>query len=172
MPKTVREVVAVFDHVNSLDNAVSALQNHGFDESAFSLLATENVVEEKLGRRYRRVKEVEDNPRIPREFFFSRASRLAREYLPAPLLASAGALLLAVTGSTLPVLIAAGSGALFGAALGVLMHQHDAMRVQEQLARGGLLLWVQVRNAQQEETARKVLREHSAHDVHAHAIAA
>ena len=41
----------------------------------------------------------------------------------------------------------------------------------EQLERGGLLLWVNVRNAVEEETALEILRAHSAHDVHAHEIA-
>jgi hypothetical protein len=35
-----------------------------------------------------------------------------------------------------------------------------------------LLLWVNVRNADEEQTALEVLRAHSAHDVHIHEIAA
>jgi hypothetical protein len=71
-----------------------------------------------------------------------------------------------------PVLVAAGAGGLLGAALGRMMHERHADRVQEQLARGGLLLWVNVRNAGEEETALEVLRAHAAHDVHVHDIAA
>jgi hypothetical protein len=52
------------------------------------------------------------------------------------------------------------------------MHEHHASRVQEQLARGGLLLWVNVRNAHEENAALEILRAHSAHDVHVHEIAA
>jgi hypothetical protein len=52
------------------------------------------------------------------------------------------------------------------------MHERQAARVREQLDRGGLLLWVNVRNTGEEETAQKVLRSRSAHDVHAHAISA
>jgi hypothetical protein len=46
------------------------------------------------------------------------------------------------TGTILPVVIAAGGGALIGAALGRLMHERHAVRVREQLERGDLLLWV------------------------------
>lgn len=170
MPQLIREVVAVFDDTKALDDAVYDLQSQGFDRAAFSLLANEAAVEQKLGRRYKNVKEVEDDPNVPRDTFFSRISRLEAEYLPAPALAAVGVLAVAGIGTMLPVLIAAGGGALLGATLGQVMHQHFAVRVQEQLERGGLLLWVNVRNATEEVTATNVLRKHSAHDVHAHDV--
>jgi hypothetical protein len=172
MPETIREVVAVFDDVESLDAAVYALETRGFDRAAFSLLASEEAVAEKLGHRYQQVEEVEYEPKVPRETFFSRVSRLEAEYLPAAALASVGAVMLAGIGSVLPAVIAAGSGALIGAALGRLIHERYAQRVQEQLSRGGLVLWVNVRDDSQEKAALEVLRAHSAHDVHAHKIAA
>jgi hypothetical protein len=172
MPDTLREVVAVFDDTKALDDAVFALESHGFDRAALSLLASEAAVEEKLGHRYQQVKEVEDDPNAPRATFFSRVSRLESEYLPAPILAAIGALMVAGMGAVLPVVVAAGTGAALGAALGRVLHEHQATRVNEQLARGGLLLWVNVRNSQEEKTALRVLREHSAHDVHVHEVAA
>ncbi|MGB8362921.1 MAG: hypothetical protein WCE20_00125 [Rhizomicrobium sp.] len=172
MSDTIREVVAVFDDTKALEDAVYALETRGFDRAAFSLLASEEAVEQKLGHRYQKVQEIEDSPDVPRETFFSRVSRLEAEYLPAPALAAVGAIVLAGVGTILPALIAVGTGALIGAALGRVMHEHYATRVQEQLARGGLLLWVNVRNAQEEKTALEVLRAHSAHDVHAHDLTA
>jgi hypothetical protein len=166
-----REVVAVFDDLETLENAVYELATQGFDRAAFSLLATEDAVADKLGHRYQQVKEVEDDPKVPRATFFSRISRLEAEYLPAPALAAIGAVALAGTG-TLPVLIAVGGGALIGAALGRLMHEHNTTRVHEQLDRGGLLLWVNVRNLREENMALKILRSHSTHDVHTHVITA
>lgn len=172
MPKTIREVVAVFDDPKALEDAVFALETSGFDRAAFSLLASEKVVKQKLGHRYQQVKDVEDEPNVPRDTFFSRVSRWEADCLPAPALAAVGAFMLIGTASVLPVLVAAGAGALLGAALSRMMHEDHATRVQEQLARGGLLLWVNVRGAKEEETALEVLRAHSAHDVHAHDIAA
>ena len=172
MPTAIREVVGVLDDTNTLDEVVYALQTRGFDRAAFSLLGSEAAVVKKLGHRYQRVKDVEDDPKAPRDTFFSHASRLEADYLPAPALAAVGAVILIGTGGVLPVVIAASAGALLGAALGRLMHERHAIRVQEQLARGGLLLWVNVRNPGEEQTAMDVLREHSAHDVHAHEIAA
>ena len=172
MPEFTREVVAVFDDAEALDEAVYALETRGFDRAAFSLLASEEAVAQKLGHRYRRAKETEDNPEVPRETFFSRVSRLEAEYLPTPALAAVGALILAGTGTILPAVIAAGGGALIGAALGRMMHERHATRVREQLERGGILLWVNIRNVHEEETALEVLRARSAHDVHVHEIAA
>jgi len=171
MAKTIREVVAVFDDTKSLDAAVYALQARGLDRAAFSLLASEAAVAEKVGHRYRQVKDVEDDPDVPRSTFFSRVSRLETDYLPAPILASVGALVLFGVGTFLPVLVAAGTGGLIGVALSRVLHEQHAARVQEQLTHGGLLLWVNVRNTTEEETAMEVLRAHSAHDVHAHDIA-
>jgi len=172
MPEIMREVVAVFDNTNALDKAVYALETRGFDRAAFSLLASEEAVAQKLGHRYRRVRDTEDDPDIPRETFFSRVSRLEAEYLPAPALAAVGALILAGTGTILPAVVAASGGALIGAALGRLMHERYAVRVREQLERGGLLLWVNVRNAREETTALEILPMYSAHDVHCHEIPA
>jgi hypothetical protein len=171
LPKTIREVVAAFDDAAALDSAVFDLETHGFDRAAFSVLTTEATVARELGHRYRQVQDVEDNPRVPRETFFSRMSRLEAEFLPAPGLASLGWLTLAGVGGGLPAVIAAGVGGLIGAVLGGLIQQHYAARIQEQLAMGGIVLWVNVRNSAEEEQALLTLRGHGAHDVHAHELA-
>ncbi len=168
--QTIREAVAVFDDPEKLEGAVFALETHGFDRAAFSLLADEATVERKLGYRYRRVAEMEDVAVAPRETFFSKVSRVEAEYgLPVGL-AFIGAVALAGIAGTLPVLIVAGGGATIGAVLGSMMHRHHAQRIEEQLARGGLLLWVNVRDAAQEKAAVEILSAHSAHDVHVNEI--
>lgn len=170
MVQVQREVVAAFDTAEALEDAVYALETKGFDRAAFSLLANEETVERKLGQRYRRVEDMEDNPAAPRETFFSHASRLEADILPTPLFASVGALMFAGSGFGLAALVAAGSGAVLGAALSGLLYHHNAERVREQLERGGLLLWVNVRNAQDVRTATEVLAGQHAHDVHVHEV--
>jgi len=61
--------------------------------------------------------------------------------------------------------------ALYRMGYAIVASSHHAVAVQEQLKRGGLVLWVNVRDAREEKTALDVLREHSAHDVHVHDIA-
>jgi len=171
MPNSIREIVAAFDEPGALDRAVFALETEGFDRAAFSVLATEETVAGALGHRYQQVREVEDDPRVPRETFFSRMSRLEAEAFPAPALASLGWLALAGIGGPIPAVVAAGAGGLIGAVLGGMIHHHHAARVQEQLTRGGLVLWVSVRDAAAEEKAMRILQEQGAHDLHAHSIA-
>lgn len=174
MSNQIREVAAVFDDTEALDKAVFDLETHGFDRAAFSLLASEHAVQQKLGRRYRRVEEMEDEPKAPRETFFSKASRLEAEFGLAPALALVGATAVGLgsTAITLPILIAAGSGAAIGAALGRMIYRHHAERLQEQLERGGLLLWVNVRNPDEERKAITILEAHAGRHVHAHDLAA
>jgi len=172
MSDEIREVVAAFDDPAALDRAVFALETQGFDRAALSVLATEDTVASALGHRYQQVRDVEDDPKVPREAFFSRMSRLEAETFPAPALASLGWLMLAGVGGGIPAIIAAGAGGLIGAALGGLIHHHYAVRIQEQLARGGVVLWVSVRDAAAEATAKQTLQAEGAHDVHVHKLAA
>jgi hypothetical protein len=59
-----------------------------------------------------------------------------------------------------------------GALLGKLYGQGQQTFMQEQLDRGGVLLWVHLRDATAEERALDVLRRHGARDVHMHDIPA
>jgi hypothetical protein len=72
MAHTVREAVAVFDTEQQLEAAVDEIESHGFDRAEISLLAGEDTVEAKLGHRYRRITEAEDDPNAPRLSFVSR----------------------------------------------------------------------------------------------------
>ena len=56
MVEAIREVVGVFDDPGALEKAVFALETHGFDRAAFSLLAAPPLLQhaapshERLGR--------------------------------------------------------------------------------------------------------------------------
>ena len=174
----VTEAVAVFQDVGDLDGAVEALQSAGFKRADISLLASEEAVEKKLGHRYERVEELEDDPKAPRVAYRTRESVGETEdviigsmtYLPAVLaagtvVASAGVVAAAVTGTAI-------AGALIGTVLARWLDKSHAEHLQEQLEHGGLLLWVRTRDQQQEQTALKVLLEHSGTDVHVHRLPA
>src|SRR5918995_1111712 len=70
----VTEAVAVFHDVSDLDAAVGELRAAGFGHDDISLLATEQAVNRKLGHRYERVEELEDDPAAPRIAYRTRAS--------------------------------------------------------------------------------------------------
>jgi hypothetical protein len=174
----VTEAVAVFDEVSELDATVEALEAAGFKRGDISLLATEDAVERKLGHQYQRVEELEDDPDVPRVAYRTRASLGDSEdriigsltYLPAvvaagTVVASAGVVAAAVTGTAI-------AGALIGTVLARWLDKHHAEHLQEQLDRGGLLLWVRTPDEDAERRALEVLTQHSAHDVHIHQLPA
>src|SRR5690606_7256318 len=121
--RSVSEAVAVFHDVSDLDAAVEELRAAGFPKDDISLLATEDAVEKKLGHRYQRVEELEDDPDAPRVAYRTRTSLGESEdrligsltYLPAvvaagTVVASAGVVAAAVTGTAI-------AGALIGTVL-------------------------------------------------------
>lgn len=171
MTHSVREVVAVFDDVKALERAVTDLEAKGFGRSAISLLASEEAVKQKLGERYQRVEQMEDNPKAPRETFLTWISQLDPGFGLKPALAFVGTLV--AMGShaiVLPILIGTGGGTLIGAALRRLLRHHQAELLDEQIQRGGLLLWVNVRDRKEEKEALSLLKAHDAHHVHAHSL--
>jgi len=175
---TVTEAVAVFHDVGALDLAVEDLRKAGFRRGDISLLASEDAVEKKLGHRYERVEDLEDDPQAPRVAYRTRASLGDTEgvivgsltYLPAVLaagtvVASTGIVAAAVTGTAI-------AGALIGTVLARWLGEHHAQHLGEQLEHGGLLLWVRTRDKEQEESALRILLDHAGADVHLHQLPA
>jgi hypothetical protein len=72
--KTIREAVGVFKTADTLQKAIDELMSSGFDRAELSLLAAEHTVEEKLGHKYRKVAELEDDVTIPRTCYVSNES--------------------------------------------------------------------------------------------------
>jgi hypothetical protein len=168
-PPTIRETVGVFDRPETLQEAIDDLLSSGFDRAELSLLAGEKTVDEKLGHKYRKIAELEDDPIVPRCCYVSTESIGDAEggligglmYVGAT--AAAGAVV--ASGGTLALVIATaavagGVGGLFGS----LLH------LQEQLDHGGLLLWVRTWDAERETRASEILSRHSGRDVHVHTL--
>jgi len=170
----IREVVAVFNDSEMLEKAIWDLESQGIKRGAFTLLANEDATKKKLGERYRRVDEMEDNPSAPRETFFAWASRQHDEFGLVPAFVFAGAVVgVALGGAPLPFLIATGSGGIVGVALRqwIRRFSYHAVQLHEQLERGGLLLWVNVRDHDEEKKATAILKAHKGQHVHAHDLA-
>ena len=173
----VREAVGIFANVTDLEVAIDELQSSGFERAELSLMASEHAVEEKLGHKYRKTSELEDDPSVPRTHYVSAESVGAAEgaLIGAPLyiagLAAFGAIL-ASGGTLLAALVAGvvagGTGGLLGAVLASKVGEHHAQAYEEALAHGGLLLWVRTWTADDEARAIAILKAHSGRDVHVH----
>ena len=77
-----------------------------------------------------------------------------------------GALITATGVTVLSGGVAAGLGALL---VGAVAHHH-AVKIETQLAQGGLILWVKTPDSASEERALSVLRRCGGTSVHAHTI--
>ncbi len=173
---TVREAVAVMEDVDSLEAAVDELREAGFAADAISLLAGSATVERKLGRMYERVEELEDDPAAPRTAFVSSQTVERREdmivgsmtTLPTliaagTVVASAGAVAAAIAGTAV-------TGALIGKVLANWMDKRHATWLEQQLERGGILLWVRATDDAEASLALEILGRYAAHDIHLHEI--
>ena len=174
----VREAVAVLEDVSELEAAVEELRAAGFADDAISLLAGHEAVERKLGRMYRRVEELEDDPAAPRTAFVSlnrlgdREDRVVSSLTILPTLIAAGTVVASAGAVAAAVVGTAVAGAALGTALSHFMNKQHAEWLQEQLDRGGLLLWVRTPDPESERKAIAILTRHAAHDIHIHDIPA
>jgi len=176
-----REIIGLFHDERAMQTAVDELFIAGFDRSSCSLLADPRAVEKQLGHGYEKAAELGDEPDALRVHYIGRDSRIEGQSLIIGIPGYAGGVLaagiIAASGGTaLEVALGtAGIGlacALLGVAAARYIGRHHANYLAAQLARGGLLLWVRVRDETQERLAGEILRRHAAEDVHGHDLAA
>jgi len=177
---TIREAVGVFQSAKEMEAAIEELEENGFDRAEISLLASQEAVHDKLGHAYADAKSLEDSALAPRTAFVSTESIGDAEGALLGALMYVGALVAAgavvASGGSFGALLAAtvagtASGGLVGGALAALVGQQHADNIQEQLDRGGLLVWVRTSTGADETSAVEILKRNRAADVHLHSIA-
>lgn len=174
--QSVREAVAVFDDIADLDEAVAELRAAGFAKDDINILAGVETVEKKLGRRFRRVEELEEEPAAPRVVFEplseleEREKTIAHSLTILPTLLAAGTVVASGGALAAAIVATAVAGALLATVLTRWMDERRARWLHEQLERGGILLWVRTPDAAAERKAVEILMRHSTHDVHVHEL--
>ena len=181
---SVREVVGVFDARARLESTVEQLGIAGIDRAALSVLGTAGPRprEPRKDGDYaspRSVLDISDDPTTPTTAFVSDISLSeARGMATAvPLMiggfgaawavaAAGGALLFAIGATVVGGAVGAGLGALLYHAVA----RHHAAAIRDQMAQGGLILWVRVVDKAAEDWVLAVLRECGAGSVHTHMI--
>ncbi len=179
--RTIREAVGVFNDADSLERAIDDLRTHGFARHEYTVLADTKTIEKKLGHIYRRVEDMEDNHYAPRTVFSTQDSigelqaALFGDTLCLAVIATMAAVM-ASGGTLLTTAIAATAAGVGGGAIGNVLSRMVGKRhanyIQDQIQHGGLLLWVNTKDAAHEKRAVEILRKHSAHHVHVHEIPA
>lgn len=177
--RPIHEVVGVFPNANALDTAVHRLKAAGFPMASLSVLGTDDEVKARIGHLYHSVTEIEDDARAPRSHFVSGEARLASEMttvaIPLYIGGLLGAAAVAASGGALAAAIAAlivgsASGGSIGGLIAEAVARHHANRIEEQVAQGGLVLWVQVADQSGADRAMAELREAKARDLHVHTV--
>lgn len=174
----VREAVGVFADADALQAAVDEIEAVGFNRAGISVLGTDHT-RDFIRRTYRSVADIEDDKDAPQTTYVSSDTRNEGEAeaiaVPFMIGGLAGAAAVAATGGILAAAIGATIlGGAAGAGLGSLLaravaHRHTA-NIEQQLALGGLVLWVNVPNEQAERQALAALEKAGAKDLHVHTI--
>lgn len=174
-----REAVAVFQSARQLQDAIDELLVSGFNHGDISLLADESAFALHPDLAWRSSRDLADEPGAPRAAYVSPESMGDAQGAVISGLAYLGAVATAaftigttgpIGGAVVTTALAAGVGGGIGALLARLLRHGRAIELSDQLARGGLLLWVRKRGAALEQQAIAILQRHQAGDVHVHDI--
>jgi hypothetical protein len=176
--RAVREAVGIFHRNEELQDAIDELLSSGFHRADLGLLASKAAVEEKLGDRFR-VEVMADDSAVPRSAYVSPEAIGDAQGGVIAALVYVGAVVaigaVITSGGTLAAVITAvvaagGTGGLLGTVLAKWLGDHHASYLQDQIDRGGLLLWVRTWDASDERRAVEILKRHSGREVHVHAL--
>ncbi|MDX1484553.1 MAG: hypothetical protein R3229_08735 [Alphaproteobacteria bacterium] len=173
--ETVRQVVATFFDAESLEQAVDALKAAGFGSEEISAVAGAQAVKQSLAGHYMEPGESKDEPGAPKTAFVGRESVgdavhgiLGAFFFTGATLAAGG--LVATAGALASPVIAAIAGAAavggIGAVTAAQIDKSEAERLQEEIDRGHLLLFVRIGDSQQEREVLGILKGHEGFEPH------
>lgn len=176
---SVREAVAVFTSEEKYQAAVDDLSLAGFAPHELSLMASDDAVRERLGHTHRTTADAAADPDTPRQGIISPEEIGDAQGIAIGLPAYVGAVIatgavVASGGTLLAAALAAAAAGAGGAGVGGILanwiggKRHNML--QEHLDKGGLLLWVNIQNAERERLAREILSRHSDQPVEVHDI--
>lgn len=173
----VKEVVGVFMSKNDLQNAIRELEGTSFPRQDISVMGSRSDLERVFGAKVVPPKFAIDNPDTPRQA----PSRPEEQTIGAAGMiggtAYVGAMALALTAGavTFPAIISAAviggiGGGTLGAVLTKIFGNRYNRHVEEQIEKGGLLLWVRTPDFEREDLANRILITNNAYQVHMHQI--
>jgi hypothetical protein len=164
------EIVAIFHSPEQLDAAVSDLCSSGWDRAELSLLGRKNELTPNAD-----AKDIAGNSVAPRAAVATDTDERQDAVLAGSLAGVAAAFVasgafVATGGAAVVALIGAaaagGGGAVAGNYIGHMLGRESAEPVEEQIKRGGIVLWALLRSADQEPRARDILSRHGADNIH------
>lgn len=170
----IREVVALFDDENEMMNTIDELECKGFDRSEISILPALDEVESALGHQVDEINQAFYDPETPRTFPLDYASWGDAQgvLIAAPFMAGAFAVAifgaangLAIINTIIMAIVTGGVGALMGYVIMILLKKRHKDEISDQINRGGLAMWVNVRDTTHARRAIRIFNRHHAHDI-------
>jgi hypothetical protein len=166
----VQEVVGLFHSPERLESAISDLASAGWDRADMSLLGQKNIlIPDPPAER-----DMHDAAAAPQEGTSAvvsdtdvRQGRILGSSLAGVMAAFAASGAVVLTGGTALVAIAGAAAAGGGAAalvnaIGQWADKSRSAFMQEQVSRGGIMLWLQIHSPEQEHLAHEILARHGA----------
>jgi len=172
-----REAVGLFLSGHDLQEAIRSLEGAAFPRQDISIMGTRGELENVFGSKTVDPHIAMDNADTPRAAPARPEEKNIGMSAMVSVPAYVGAIALAFSAAAVwfPATIdAAIIGGLGGGTLGAIMAKifgdTDTRHYQEQIEKGGLLLWVRTPDREREEIAVEIMRRHQGREVHVHDI--
>lgn len=175
-PSPIREVAAIFDKTENLEDAVSDLLSSGFDRAEVSILGEEGTIDRQLGHVIEREKDggIETRSVYVGEEETGQARKLIVGSLAAVGGMAGGAAVVATGGALAPAFLAAlltgGAAGAAGDAASRAIEKERREELEKRVRDGGIVLFVSAADAGKEETALETLSRHSPYAVSSHPV--
>lgn len=175
VPGMFREVVGLFTNVQDLQDAIRTLEGSAFPRQDISVMGRRDELQQAFGDTSVNPIHLMDDPKTPRQA----PSRPEEQTIGASALiggtAYVGAMAMAITAGAvaLPAVIgaavlgAAGGGTI-GAVLAKVLGDRYDDHIEEQIEKGGLLLWVRTPDQHKEMLAQTIMRQYNGQHIHMH----
>ncbi len=186
------EVVGIFSSVEELNQAVDELFFHGFNQASLSVLENEEKLQQQLGKDYNRplsklasgmefekVDNLADDPHTARTAFYAEENiNIAKGAVMGGLM-YIGVIMLtgliiigkgAISFKIAMVALIAVTATITGILLVNMISNHHEKHLKRQLKKGGLLLWVHLKDKSKKDMVIKVLQNNNARNAHLHRL--
>lgn len=175
VPGMFKEIVGVFMSKDDLQNAIRELEGTAFPRQDISVMGTRGELERVFGAKVVPPEFAIDNPDTPRQAPSRPEERTigAAGMIGGTAYVGAMAMALAAGAVTFPAIVSAAviggiGGGTLGAILTKLLGDRYNRHLEQQVEKGGLLLWVRTPDSEREDLANRILITNNAYGVHVH----
>ncbi|HEU4838271.1 MAG TPA: hypothetical protein VFS88_02550 [Micavibrio sp.] len=175
VPGMFKEIVGVFMSKDDLQNAIRELEGTAFPRQDISVMGNRGELERVFGAKVVPPEFAIDNPDTPRQAPSRPEERTigAASMIGGTAYVGAMAMALAAGAVTFPAIVSAAviggiSGGTLGAILTKLLGDRYNRHIEQQVEKGGLLLWVRTPDSEREDLANRILITNNAYEVHVH----